>query len=375
MQKTTITITTPRGLVKCLAGEVRALGYQVIWEGSSGVKTTGTFFDAMRLNLYLRTGHRVLYLLRRFECRNADDLYREVSLIAWEEIIAADGYLSVVSNVANETINDSRFANLRCKDAIVDRIQKHKGRRPDSGPEQSGTVINCYWNQNSCEVYIDTSGEPLSKRGYRKIPLEAPMQETLAAGIIAAAGWNGNGSFINPMCGSGTIAIEAAFIATKRPPALVRPSFGFMHTLLFDAAAWAQIRTEASASAIKPTGKIIATDIRPEAVSAAQKNARTAGVETLIEFAVGDILESEVPSGSGIVMVNPEYGFRLGEDKDLVSTYRAIGKFFKTKCKGYKGAVFTGNSALAGQIGLKAKKRTPFLSGKLECRLYEYDLY
>ena len=201
------------------------------------------------------------------------------------------------------------------------------------------------------------------------------MQETLAAGVIMSSGWNGRTAFINPMCGSGTLAIEAALIAANRAPGLIRQSFGFKHTLLYDPQEWARLREEAKDAIGKCEAKIIATDILPEAVAASVNNAKTAGVERLIEFNVCDFAETAIPEGKGIVMVNPEYGVRMGKEKELVLFYRRIGDFFKKKCQGYTGYVFTGAPALAGQIGLKSKRRSVFFSGSLECRLYEYDLY
>src|SRR5208283_2330441 len=185
-------------------------------------------------NLLLRTAHRVLFLIREFAAPDADALYLAVSEIAWEEYIAPDGYVCVTSSVDNPTIRDSRFANVKCKDAIVDRIKEKCGQRPDSGPDQDRAVVNLYWKGDRCSLYIDTSGEPLSRRGYRKIPLTAPMQETLAAAVIQATGWtpvpvpgkNSSGHFINPMCGSGTIAIEAALIGLNRAAGLLRDNFG-----------------------------------------------------------------------------------------------------------------------------------------------------
>jgi putative N6-adenine-specific DNA methylase len=374
MPTSTIMITTPRGLEKLLTAEVKALGMPVTWAGTSGVKTTGTLFDAMKLNLYLRTGHRVLLRLDAFACRTPDDLYVRAIAFPWETIIAADGYVSVASNVVNTTIRDTRFPNLRLKDAIVDRIYRKKGRRPDAGPDRHRAVVSLFWRNERCELYLDTSGEPLSKRGYRKIPLHAPMQETLAAGVIMTAGWTGANNFVNPMCGSGTLAIEAALIATNRAPGLVRPQFAFMHTLLFNKEAWAKLRSDAR-QAVKPfTGRIIATDIDPAAVDATMANARTAGVERMIECSAGDFADTPVPPGCGIVMINPEYGLRLGEDKNLVPTYRGIGDFLKKKCQGYTGYVFTANSELAGKVGLKSGRKFNFQSGDLECRLYEYDI-
>lgn len=377
MQKTAIMITTARGLEKFLMEEVRMLGLPVTWAGISGVKTEGSLRDAMRLNLHLRTGHRVLFLLKQCLCSNPDELYRSAGEIEWETIIPDDGYVSVVANVITDAVRDTRFAGLKCKDAIVDRIQRCRGRRPDSGPEQKGAVVvNLFWRDRRCEIYLDTSGEPLTKRGYRKNPLGAPMQETLAAGVIMSSGWDGHTTFINPMCGSGTLAIEAALIAANRAPGLIRQSFGFKHTLLYDPLEWARLREEAKTSLRESRAEIIATDISPEAVAASVNNAKTAGVERLIEFNVCDFAETAVPTGgNGIVILNPEYGLRMGKEKELALIYRRIGDFFKKKCQGYTGYVFTGTSALAGQIGLKSKRRSVFFSGSLECRLYEYDLY
>lgn len=374
MPTSTIMITTPRGLETLLTAEVKALGMPVTWAGTSGVKTTGTLFDAMKLNLHLRTGHRVLLRLDAFACRTPDDLYARAIAFPWETIIAADGYVSVASNVVNTTIRDTRFPNLRLKDAIVDRIYRKKGRRPDAGPDRHRAVVSLFWRDERCELYLDTSGEPLSKRGYRKIPLHAPMQETLAAGVIMTAGWTGANNFVNPMCGSGTLAIEAALIATSRAPGLVRPQFAFMHTLLFNKEAWAKLRSDARQAAKPFTGRIIATDIDPAAVDATMANALTAGVERMIECSVCDFAETTVPPGCGIVMINPEYGLRLGDDKNLVPTYRGIGDFLKKKCQGYTGYVFTANSELAGKVGLKSGRKFNFQSGDLECRLYEYDI-
>ena len=194
----------------------------------------GRFEDCMKLNLWLRTGHRVLRLVKTFQARHADELYAQVSQIPWEQHIREDGYLSVMSSVENPTIRDTRFASLRCKDAIVDRIKKERDRRPDSGPLCEGVVVFLYWRQNECAIYFDTSGEPLSKRGYRKIPLQAPMQETLAAAVVLAAGWRGDRNFVNPMCGSGTLAIEAALIGLGRAPGLTRGNFAFMHLKEFN---------------------------------------------------------------------------------------------------------------------------------------------
>ena len=381
MKRRKILVTCAKGIPPFLKQELLGLGFPVLSDTVAGIETEGTIEDTMRLNLYLRTGHRVLFLLKEFIAADADALYRAVSDVTWEDHIDENGYFSVASSVDNPTIRDSRYANVKCKDAIADRIRERRGRRPDSGPAQDGVVVNLYWKEDRCSLYLDTSGEPLSRRNYRKIPMTAPMQETLAAAVLLAAGWNGGGNvsnshFINPMCGSGTLAIEAALIALNRAPGLLRDNYGFMHLKGFSRPLWDGLLEEAKKKSRNTTGcRLIATDIKKEAVEAARKNAENAGVEHLIEFGISDYSGTAVPEGSGIVILNPEYGERMGKTEDLEGVYEGIGDFFKQKCKGYTGYLFTGNPDLAKKVGLKAKKRTPFFNGRIECRLLEYELY
>ncbi len=376
MGKSKILVTCAKGITPFLKEELIQQGFPIISESVAGIETEGTMDDTLRLNLLLRTGHRVLFLLRRFHAENADDLYQKGTDIAWEEYIAGNGYFSVSSSVDNPSINTPLFANLKLKDAIADRIRKKCGRRPDSGPEQNRAVVNLYWKNNDCSIYLDTSGEPLSKRNYRKIPMNAPMQETLAAAVIRAAAWNGSSHFINPMCGSGTLAIEAALAGLNRAPGILRYNFGFMHLKGYNESLWKDMRTQAKKQAKKSLDcRIIATDISKDAVEAARNNAATAGVEHLIEFDVCDYSGTLIPDGTGIMILNPGYGERMGESAELESVYKGIGDFFKQKCKGYTGYIFTGNLDLAKKVGLKAKRRVPFFNGPIDCRLLEYALY
>ncbi len=371
-----ILLTCAKGIAPYLREEVHSLGLRVMAVGEAYVETEGTFFDTMVLNLHLRTAQRVLLLLKEFKASEPQGLYREVARIEWEGLIREDDYLSVTSWVDNPTVVDSRFANQRCKDAIVDRIMERCGRRPDSGPERKGVVVHLFWQGQRCALYLDTSGEPLSRRGYRMIPLRAPLQETLAAALILATGWDGTGDLINPMCGSGTLAIEGALIALRRPPGLLRDHYGFMHLKGFSQTEWRQLRERAKGKTTDTLGgEIIATDISGQAVRAARKNAAKAGVDGVIEFAVCDYSETRIPGRGGVVILNPEYGERLGKDKDLGALYRGIGDFFKKRCHGYKGYLFTGNLPLVKKVGLRTKRRITFFNGDIECRLLEYELY
>jgi len=372
-----IIVTCSNRLSPYLQMEITALGYKPERVFKTGVELKGTLADCIRLNLNLRCASQVLFSLKEFRADNADDLYRVLIDFAWEEIMAVDGYFSISSNVSNETINNSLFANVKVKDAIVDRFRNKTGERPNSGPELDKTVIHLYWKESVAEIFIDTSGETLSKHGYRKIPGKAPMLESLAAATLLATRWDRKSVFINPMCGSGTLAIEAALLATNRKPGLLRFNYAFMHLVGYEEKLYDDEFRKLEQQVVNVPGlKIIATDISEDAVNISKVNAGIAGVEEMIEFAVCDFEETKVPEGeSGVVYFNPEYGDRLGVEEELEGTYKRIGDFLKKKCKGYFGYIFTGNLELAKKIGLKPNRRIEFYTSKIDCRLLEYELY
>src|SRR5690606_3967838 len=217
-----VIITCNRRLSPYLTQEVTDLGFQIVRSFNTGVEVKASVNECMRLNLNLRSASQVLYELKSFRAADADELYKNLVRIAGEEIIPLDGYFSVTSNVHNETITTPLFANVKVKDAIVDRIKDKKGIRPNSGPELNRCVIHLHWMEERAEIFIDTSGETLAKHGYRKHPGKAPMLEALAASTIMATAWDGKTPFVNPMCGSGTLAIEAALMAQNRMPGLLR---------------------------------------------------------------------------------------------------------------------------------------------------------
>ncbi len=397
------------------------MNFPVLAELDTAIQTEGTLRDTMILNLHLRTAQRVLYQLEKLIVSTPENLYRRINSICWENILHDSGkaaYVCVTSIADNPLITDSRFVNVKVKDAIVDRMRDKCGRRPDSGPDKDKAVVHIYWKNNQADVYLDTSGERLSLRGYRKIPLQAPMQETLAAAVIMATGWNGERNFINPMCGSGTLAIEAAYIVLNRAPGLMRNNYGFMFIKEFPEEFWLELRKKAKADARKILpAKIIATDIDKTAVAAARQNAQTAGVDHLIEFDTCPFEKTSIPDGGGIIILNPPYGERMDaigtkphstdlrgskeavvqgrkiiirkasnrQDKSghsrtkdsqiIEATYQGIGDFFKKIGGGYSGYIFTGNFEMIKKVGLRTKRRIIFYNGEIECRLLEYDLY
>ncbi len=369
-------ITCSPHVLPYLRDEITALGFDIQDEDHHGVQIGVTLPDCMSLNLQLRTALHVLWLLKRFRCPSPKALYTHAASFPWEELIPNDSYFSVTSNVDNPKITNSMYPNLVLKDAVVDRINKQTGARPNSGSDRSRIVINLYWKGDRAWIYLNTTGRRLADRGYRKMPHTAPMQETLAAAVLSATGYDGSQPLVNPMCGAGTLAIEAALIATGRAPGLLRANYSFMHTSLHDENLWRTIRNEAKKqSNTQPQMPIIASDIDPQALVAARKNAQTAGVDHLIEFVNCDFAETSLPDHPGIVILNPEYGERLGDSTKLESTYARIGDFFKQRCTGWKGYVFTGSRALSKHIHLRTSRRIPFMNARIECRLLEYEMY
>ena len=390
-----IIISCAKELSRWTDAEVRDLGYTPIEVTENTVVVRGDMRDVMRLNLLLRTAHRVLVPLLRTTCRNIKDLYESVLSIDWENLLEPDGYFSVSSVVHNYTIRDTRIPSLYAKDAIADRMREKWQRRPDSGGENIGSAVFIYWDRDEMIVYLDTSGEPLSKRGYRKIPGSAPMQETLAAACVMAMRWNGKTPFLSPMCGSGTPAIEAAMIAMNKAPGSLKGHFAFQSIKDYQriipgeraptvaprqtsGASPEQIWKEmvlAEKAKEKTEGlpRIIATDISPEAVDNAHSNAIAAGVAPYIEFKACDFADTPVPEEKGCVFFNPEYGIRLGDPVELAPVYERIGTFMNEKCRGYTGGLITGNPDLARLVNLYYKLRIPFYNGPIDCRLFIYE--
>jgi putative N6-adenine-specific DNA methylase len=373
-----IIITCNKWLSNALKQEVVSLGFSIDRVFQTGVELTGNVNDCIKLNMNLRTASQVMYSLKTFICNDPDELYHQALSIHWEKMIQPDGYFSVISNVFTPTIQTNLFANLRVKDAIVDRIRNTTNKRPSTGSELSGAVVYLFWKNDEAELFLDTSGASLARHGYRKLPGKAPMLEALAAATILSTKWDRFTPLINPMCGSGTLAIEAALIATKCAPGLLRDNYAFMHLIGYDSAVYNKEREvlEGQVRAL-PSLKIIASDLSKDAIKVAKINAAAAGVEDLIDFQVCDFEATHLPEemNGAIVMFNPEYGERLGEEIELEKTYARMGDFLKNKCKGATGYIFTGNLELAKKIRLKPSRRIEFLNAKIDCRLLEYEMY
>jgi putative N6-adenine-specific DNA methylase len=375
-KKSLTRITCAQHVAPHLRREVEGLGYEVQGEDHVSVQVGATLHECLDLCLRLRTAHHVMWHLTRFRCPSPKALYTHTAAFPWELLIPKDGYLSVTSNVDNPKITNTMYPNLVVKDAIVDRMKRVFGVRPDSGPDRTGVVVHLFWKGDRAWVYLNVNGPRLADRGYRKLPHDAPMRETLAAAVLLAAGYDGTQALVNPMCGSGTLAIEGALIASGRAPGLLRSHYAAMHTALELEQAWKDARKRAKGLArAAGTPPIVASDHDPRAIEAAKKNALTAGVDHMIEFAECDFAETPMPEGVGQVILNPEYGLRLGETEELGATYARIGDFFKQRCRGWTGHVFTGSRELSKRIGLRSTRRQAFMNAQIECRLLSYEVY
>jgi 23S rRNA G2445 N2-methylase RlmL len=375
-KKSKIIVSCLKRLTPYVEQEVRELGLPVHDTFASGLESYGSLNDCIKLNLNLRCASQVRYSLKAFEANNPDDVYNNLLDIEWESILKADGYFSVTNSVDHPTITNTMFINVKVKDAIVDHLRNVINSRPDSGSDLNSAVIHLHWRKSDAEVFIDTSGQTLAKHGYRKIPGKAPMLEALASATILASKWDKQSPFVNPMCGSGTLAIEAALIATNRKPGLLRDNYAFMHIQGYDEAVYSEElgKLRAQIKEIENL-KIMATDNRQDAIDISKVNAELADVNKLIQFEKCDFTESTIPEGAGVLFLNPEYGERMGELHILEVTYARMGDFMKKKCQGYTGYIYTGNLDLAKKIGLKASRRIEFYSAQIDCRLLEYELY
>lgn len=377
-QQHTIFIACPPHVTPYLKQEVVQLGYKPFDENFTGVFIKATLNDAVILNYNLRTANKVLLLIDSFYARELKDLYNKLKKIEWAEYFSSGKYITITSQTNHPSVNNSMFLNQHCKDAVVDYFQEKEKVRPDSGPLKSQVVLHIHWHDNKAWVYLDTSGEQLNKHGYRQNPFMAPVQEGLAAALVMATEWDKQSAFINPMCGSGTFAIEAALMAAGMLPLLDRLNFGFMHLNMYDEAFHKHYVNELEQkqkTAQRNMPKIIATDRDGMALKATRENAKRAGVDHWIEIEKCDFADTPITEGAGTVLINPPYGERLGQGEMLEDLYKSLGDFFKQKCKGKTGFIFTGEPHLSKKIGLRTSKRMEFFNGPIECRLLKYDLY
>ncbi len=368
-------VPVPRGLEPVLLAEMEALGLPEITAAQGGAFFTGTLEDCYRANLWLRSGARVLRVLRRFPCRDDRALYREVREVDWFSHMSVDQTLAVRVRLGQTPFTHSQFLSRRIKDAVVDQFRETFQRRPSVDKEQPHLQIQAWFEGNECTLCLDSSGAPLFKRGYRGDTGDAPLKENLAAALIGLAGWHGERPFFDVMTGSGTLPIEAALIAANRAPGLTRPRYGFQNWPGYQKSTWLRLCAEAR-EAIRPVDvEIQAADNDPRRIAEARRNAEAAGVGGAIEFIERDFQQTPPRSGVGVLMVNPPYGERSGREENLPELYKALGDVMKQRFTGWDAHIFTAQSELIKSIGLRPARRHILFNGALECRLLHYRIY
>lgn len=367
--------TCGRGIEPILADELHRLGADGVHPGRGGVRFEGGRELLYRANLELRSAIRVLWPILEAPVRSPDELYDAVRTIDWAEWMTPRHTLAVDCNVRDSAITHSQYAARRVKDAICDQFVDRLGVRPSVDTEEPMLGFNLHVYKNQATLSLDSSGMSLHKRGYRPIQPIAPLNEALAAAIVLRTGWRANVAFVDPMCGSGTLCVEAAWLALDRPPGLTRKRFGFMGWMDYDVAAWAEIRDEARRKVKKSLpATVTGSDLRGDAVSFAIDNAKAAGIGHLLRFSKRALADLELPAGDpGVIVCNPPYGERIGEERDLVWLYRQLGDVFRSRAQGWTLWVFTGNERLAREIGQAPVEQVPLFNGKIDCRLLRYQ--
>lgn len=367
--------TCARGLEPVLAGELAALGAGTVEPGRGGVTFQGDSALLYRACLWLRTAVRVLRPVREFDVRNSDELYDAVRAINWSDWMTPDQTLAVDCNVRDSGLTHSQYAARRVKDAICDQFLERVGRRPSVDPDQPMIGLNLHVSKDHAVLSLDSSWSSLHKRGYRPIQTIAPLNEALAAGLLLRANWTPGTPLVDPMCGSGTFCIEAAWIALNRPPGLTRKWFAFQGWPDFDRTLWNAIRDDARAAVRKELpAPIGGSDVRQDALELARANARAAGVGHLLTLQRLELRDARPPSGApGVLICNPPYGERIGEEEELIGLYARIGAAAKEFWPGWRLLVFTSNTMLAKKVGLKVVHKEPFFNGSLECFLWEFS--
>ncbi len=366
--------TTAKGLEEVLAAELRPLVDGTVTPAQGGVHFRGSLADGYRSCLWLRTANRVLQPLAIFPCHSVEQLYAGVRDLPWEEFMTPDMTLALDASVRDSTLTHSRNTALKGKDAIVDRLRDHYGRRPNVDPAAPDLPVNLHLSGNRCTVSLDLAGEGLHRRGYRLERTAAPLRETLAAGLLLHSGWDGTSAFVDPMCGSGTLPLEAAMLATRTAPGLAR-SFAFQSWPNFDAHTWQALRDAAHRLRRPAAAPIVGADRDPRALMAARDNAARLPSAAMVTWTRAEFAALTPPAAAGTLLINPPYGERLKDAGELDALYKSIGDTLKQRWTGWTAWLLTGNLSAAKRIGLKATRRIPLWNGPLECRLLRYDLY
>ena len=366
-------VTCPRGLEAPLSQELEHLKCQDIRAVDGGVACKGGMEQVYRINLHSRTASRVLLRLTKSGYRSEQDIYKAAKNIRWTDWFDLEQTFKVKVEGKRAQVKSLDFVGLKIKDAVCDVFRDACGARPSVGKIRPDIRIHAFIDERDIQIFIDTSGEALFKRGYRQDTGEAPMRENLAAGLLLLAGYDGTQPFQDPFCGSGTIVIEAAWIATRRAPGLMR-RFGFEKLKNFDAALWKKLQHEAETQIRPAPAPISGSDNDRHMIRAAVANAQAAEVDTFVRFEVKDAQDARPNGEGGILISNPPYGVRLAEVQALQALYPQLGAWLKQHYAGWLAGMFTGDRDMPKFMRLSPKRKIPLYNGNLDCRLFLMDM-
>lgn len=368
--------TVARGLEPIAAQELERLGAKEIRPDFTGVHFVGNQELLYRVNLWARTIFRVLVTLREFASPDAESLYKGVQKIDWEQYLTPQNTLSVTATGGNDKLNHTHFTALQVKNAIVDQQRDQFGERSSVDTQDADVGINIHIHKDRCTLSLDSSGTSLHRRGYRPAVGIAPLKETLAAALLEMSEWQPDLPFLDPLCGSGTLPIEASLKALNIAPGVFRRQFAFEKWLDFEPELWEKLLNEAQNGELDQLpAPIMGSDRDPDLLVQARTNAQQCGLAQQINFNLADIALIEAPSSSGVIICNPPYGERLGDAQELGYFYKLLGDVFKQRFQGWTAFVLTGNKELAKRVGLKASRRIPVYNGSIACTLLKYELY
>ncbi len=368
--------TVARGLEPYAAQELQDLGAKAVEPGFCGVSFEGNKSLLYRVNLWARLPFRILLQLDEFKCRDEGDLYRGIQRIDWQDYLTPDQTLAVNATGKNDNLNHTHFTALKVKNAIVDQQQAFFSARSSVDTFEPDLRINVHIRKEKCTLSLDSSGDSLHRRGYRPAMGAAPLKESLAAALIKMSGWEPGQAFFDPLCGSGTLPLEASLVALQVAPGMFRDRFGFENWRDFDGKLLDKLVQEAEANQRSELPAFIGgSDGNEEFVDQARSNAKACSVDRHVRFLVQDLGDVEAPADSGVLMCNPPYGERIGNPEELGAFYKLLGDVLKQRFKGWTAFVLSGNKELARSIRLKSAQRTPVDNGGLQCQLMKYELY
>ncbi len=371
--KDKIVVKTLFGLEKVLAKEISDIGGKNIEIGNRMVSFSGGKEELYRANFYLRTAIKVLRPIFTFNVENEEDLYQKVYAINWQELFSRDKTFAIDPVVFSPNFNHSLYAGLKMKDAIADRFRADTGRRPSVDPDDPDILFNMHISDTTCTISLDSSGQPLYKRGYRTAQGIAPLNEALAAGMIYLSGWKPGEAFVDPMCGSGTLLIEAAMMAHGIAPGIYRKSFSFEKWNDYDEDLFNKIYNEETTEPEKET-IIQGSDIDARAVNASLENSKNASLKKYINVKQCSVEQAKAPAEKGTIIVNPPYGERMMKGA-VTALYQTLGSAFKHKFNGFNAFVLSSNKEAMKNIGLKPYMKYNLYNGKLACFYHGFQLY